>query len=376
MRCPRCLFEGSLAHGKCARCGYDIAQGSLSYIATTRPILSSGLPNQYTLMRGDTLSQGRYRILNQITLPEPQQRQGTAWSAIDTSSSQRHVVIREIAVPQEMARTSSANSVVSAVAQRLQELGQYEGFPQVINLFSDRKTFFLVLLYPEGESLAILLKRQGGALPEPMVAEYGYQVCGLLSLLADQQPPIVHGSVNPETIVINEDRQLASLIHLPLFQSKVLSTGTENVSSGYYAPEQMRGEVDPSSDLYGLAATMHHAVTGYDPHARLAFFHPPARRLNPAVTVQMEMILARQLSLSKSQRYVHPSEMQKDLAALIASYPDSTNNESAMSVADPLRLSASQLREQIRSATLLNIGVFAAISMLLLVGVLLVILRP
>lgn len=47
-----------------------------------------------------------------------------------------------------------------------------------------------------------------------------------------------------------------------------------------------------------------------------------------------------------------------------------------MSVADPLRLSASQLREQIRSATLLNIGVFAAISMLLLVGVLLVILRP
>src|SRR5258708_40101674 len=193
---------------------------------------------------------------------------------------------------------------------------------------------------------------------------------------ADRHPPMVNGAVNPETIVQNENRPGAWLARLPLFQSKVPSTGTENVWSGYYAPEQMRGEVDPSSDLYGLAATMHHAVTGYDPGARLASSPPPARRLNPAVTVQMEMILARQLSLSKSQRYVHPSEMQKDLAALIASYPDSTNNESAMSVADPLRLSASQLREQIRSATLLNIGVFAAISMLLLVGVLLVILRP
>src|SRR5260221_11581839 len=187
-----------------ARCGYDIAQGSSSSIATTRSILSSGLPNQYTLMRGDTLSQGRYRILNQITLPEPQQRQGTAWSAIDTSSSQRHVVIREIAVPQEMARTSSANSVVSAVAQRLQKLGQREGFPQVIDLFSDRKTFFLVLLYPEGESLAILLKRQGGALPEPMVAEYAYHACGRLPRLPPPQPRSVPVSVNPETIVINE----------------------------------------------------------------------------------------------------------------------------------------------------------------------------
>src|SRR5260221_1598589 len=138
----------------------------------------------------------------------------------------------------------------------------------------------------------------------------------------------------------------------------------------------MHVEFNHSSDLYVLAATINQAFTGYDPHARLAFFHPPARRLNPAVTAQMEMILARQLSLSKSQRYVHPSEMQKDLAASIASYPDSTNNESAMSVADPLRLTASQLREHIPSATLLNIGVFAAISTLLLVGVLLVILRP
>jgi len=255
-------------------------------------------------------------------------------------------------------------------------LERYEGFPQVIDLFSEEGANFMVLLYPEGESLAALLNRQSGALPEPVVAEYGYQLCALLAILADQQPPIIHGSINPETIIIREDIQRASLIHFPLFPPEMPSTGALKVSSGYYAPEQAHGEVDLSSDLYGLAATMYHAVTGYSPQERLTFFHPPARRLNPTVTKQMEMILARQLSLSKSQRYTHPIEMQKDLAGLIESYPDSTNIESSTSVGDPLRLSVAQYGEQMRSVTLLNMGVFAAISVLLLVIVLLVIIRP
>lgn len=259
--------------------------------------------------------------------------------------------------------------------QRLQDLGRYEGFPKVIDYFSNQMAYFMVMLNPEGESLATLLKLQSGALPERTVAEYGYQACGLLSHLLNWQPPIVHGSISPETIIISHDGQRAALIHLPPFRPVLPFTSGEMTSSGYYAPEQVRGEVDPSSDLYSLAATMHHAVTGYDPHERLTFFHPPARRLNPAVTAQMEMILARQLSLSKSQRYAHPAEMQKDLATLLASYPDPTGGEPPAFVTDPLRLSSSQLREQTRSNTLLNMGVFAAIGVLLLIGVLFAILR-
>ena len=382
MRCPRCQFEGNLAYGRCTRCGYDLQQGTsgspkVAVVSATPSPASPGLPKQYSLMRGDTLSQGRYRILNQINLPESQQKQGAAWLAIATQVANTRVVIREIIVPQDLARASSANQVVSDVAQRLHTLGQqYEGFPKVIDLFSDKKGYFIVLSHPEGESLAALFKRQGGALPEPLVAEYGYQLCGLLSFLADQQPPIVHGSINPETIIISEDGRQVSLIHLPLYHPYVPSPGVKNETSAYYAREQVRGEVDPSSDLYGLAATMHHAVTGYDPRMRLTFFHPPARRLNPAVTAQMEMILARQLSLSRAQRYAHPSDMQKDLAFLIASYPDLTNTESPQSTDNVLLLSTTQLHEQRRSTLLLNTGVFAAISILLLLGILLAILRP
>ncbi len=378
MRCPRCQFEGSMAYGRCARCGYAMGQFPSGSFRVA-PISAAPVPrmvNSYTLMRGDTLSQGRYRIVSQIPLPDPQQKQAVAWEAQDLQVLQRRVLIRQFVVPPALLGTASAGQVASELAQRLHELGQHEGFPRVIDFFGNPGAYFIVTLPPEGESLAMQLNLQGGALPERVVAEYSYQICGLLARLADQQPPIVHGSINPETIIISPDGRRVSLNHIPLFRPTVPSSGGELSSSGYYAPEQVRGEVDPSSDLYALAATMHHAVTGYHPQERLAFFHPPVRRLNPAVSPQMEMILTRQLSLSKSQRYAHPLEMQSELAALIASYPEPTTGESPAVALDPLHLNASQLREQVRSNTLLNYGVFAAIGVLLLVGVFIALLRP
>lgn len=377
MICPQCMYEGNLINGRCARCGFNAlsnTSGSLRVDPARAAPLSR--PLEYAPMRGDTLREGRYRLMKPMELPETQRKQGAAWTALDSRNSNRQVVVREIRVPPEIARTTPADRVAYTIGQRLTELGKHPGFPKVADFFRENDTYYIVFLYPEGESLAVLLKRQGGALPESMVAEYGYQLCGLLALLAEQQPPIVHGSINPETIIISEGQQFVSLIHIPLFKPDALPGSAEKVASGYYAPEQVHGESSSSSDLYSLAVTMHHAVTGYDPHARLALFHPPARRLNPATTMQMEMILVRQLSLSQSQRYSSPLEMQKDLAALIEAYPDSTENKPGVQTVDPLSLSSAQLRERVHGAVLLNMGVFAAICVLILIGIFFAVLRP
>jgi serine/threonine protein kinase len=376
MRCPYCSYEGILTAGRCPRCGHYLNQGSSG---AALPVLSSSLPgvaNHYTLMRGDSLAEGRYRIIGPVPLPETQRNQGRAWSALDMQAGRRQVLVREVQISPELARTTPANQLVTAVIQRMQILGQYQGFPQFVDFFNEKGIYFLVLVQPEGETLGALIKRQGGALPEPLVANYGYQLCGLLALLANQQPPIVHGSINPETIIINESQQTAWLIHIPLFAPETPSEKGDKAVAGYYAPEQVRGETSSSSDLYSLAATLHHAVTGYDPNARLVFFHPPARRLNPVVSAQMEMILVRQLSLSRAQRYSHPVEMQKDLGALVESYLEAGAEEPVSAAPDPLRLNSEQFRERARSNMLLNAGVFAAIGVLLILGVLLVMLRP
>src|SRR5689334_2905720 len=113
MHCPRCQFEGNMVYGRCARCGYVPAQGSSGSLRVA-PIVSTPSPrmvNPYTLMRGDTLSQGRYRIVNQIVLPEPQQKQAAAWEAQDLQVLQRRVVIRQFVVPPALPGTTSAGQI-------------------------------------------------------------------------------------------------------------------------------------------------------------------------------------------------------------------------------------------------------------------------
>jgi ABC-type branched-subunit amino acid transport system substrate-binding protein len=392
MRCPRCGFEGEPVDGGCARCGYGrakVSSGGLkngnsavnrsplpaqlggSYIANQSPLPVKTYMAR-TLKRGDVLNRGRYRLLEHLTLPENQQDQGTAWFATDTQLPDRRVVIREVALPGEDA--ANKERIIRSIASRMAELAQHPGFPKVLDVFSEQGTYYIVLQHVEGETLASALRRQGGALPERIVAEYGRQVCEMLSLLSRHQPPLVHGSINPETIIVSPDRKRVSLILLPLFPPKEQLITKSKMPSGYLAPEQARGVVEPSSDLYALAATLHHAVTGYDPSERMAFFHPPARRLNPAVTPKMEAILIQALRLSPSQRYARPADMQKDLSALIASYPP--ESEVANPVTNVLRLDAFELRQQSRKRSLVEMSMFAGVGILVIVGFLIAYLRP
>src|SRR6185312_14012370 len=326
MRCPRCNFAGGSVDGGCARCGYRFMKVSAVTFSKGNqhsPVLLSSSPQPLVaeiLNRGDVLRQGRYRLIEQIPLPDNQQGQGTAWLASDVQTPHERVIVRQVA-PLE-GDASHKTQVVRSIALRLTDLAQHPGFPKVLDVFSEHDDYFIVLQQSEGETLATVLKRQGGALPESIVAEYGRQLCESLTVLSRQQPPLVHGAIRPETIIVSRDKSRVSLTHMPLFPPE--EPQMSKILSGYRAPEQVRGNIEPASDLYSLAATLYHAITGYDPGERMAFFYPPARRLNPTVSPRMEAILTRELRLSPQQRYARPVDMQKDLTALLSSYgPDS-----------------------------------------------------
>ncbi len=283
MRCPRCAFKGKPFQGHCAVCGSPLQEDTQISAGITR-INQQSSPNTgqptssmepYTPRIGQT-SATNWHMAIQTTGPGKVLRSG------------RYTLIESVTLPQ-----------------------QNQGM-------EEQDSYFLVFLWPQGRSLAQLLKR--GALPEHTAAEYGWQMCDVLSLLADQHPPLMHGAISPETIIISENGKQAVLFHLPILPLREF-IGHQGTPPGYRAPEQVHGTLTPSSDLYALAATLYHAVTGSDPQERPPAFYPPARRINSEVSATMERILARQLRLSSTQRYSSAYEMQQDLAALIESYP-------------------------------------------------------
>src|SRR5215471_5595465 len=143
MRCPRCNFEGDLVDGACARCGYrrlNISGDSFSVGSVSRrythsstsaaPTASRPLTLQ-RVKRGDVLRQGRYRLIEQLTLPENQRGQGTAWLATDSQLPHGRVVIREVILPGEI--PENKKQMVRSIALRLSELAQHPGFPKVLD---------------------------------------------------------------------------------------------------------------------------------------------------------------------------------------------------------------------------------------------------
>lgn len=373
MPCPHCKFEGSLSRGVCPRCGNVLISvtsphRTLPGTYTLPHVFSTSTQLVQSLKPGDLLHQGRYLLREPLVLPDQLRNKGDAWLATDTKSrTERLVVLRE--VPLSTGISEQNTQTIRRIALRHSELGQYPDLPSVIDVFEGHNTYYIVYQHFEGITLTSLMNARGGALPEYMVAQYGLQLCEMLTIFSRQPSPFVHGSISPDTIIVSPDQSKVSLIHLPFFTPDEIPMPKDAPSSGYSAPEQARGQTLPASDLYTVAAIMHHAVTGYNPRERLNFFYPPARRLNPHVTQQMEGILVRELHLSISQRYQQPADIQADLALLIATTPSlqEETSDTKKTLAHVSRLSNAQLRELSRNRQLLQttrVGLVALLALL------------
>jgi len=141
----------------------------------------------------------------------------------------------------------------------------------------------------------------------------------VLDLLAQQSPPMVHGLIRPEHILIGREN---SQYYLTNFSVVLAGGGTQFVAgiershlSQYAAPEFSRGLVDSRSDMYSLIATAYYAATGTVPTG-ISGSIPSARRINNAISPDFDAILGKGLRAIASQRYQRPSELRQDLLAL------------------------------------------------------------
>ena len=174
--------------------------------------------------------------------------------------------------------------------------------------------FFIVSEFVEGPTLAELIAK-GHRWDESVVTQLLESLLETLEYLHGLSPQVVHRDIKPGNIVMKDgDRPVlidfGSVIDvMPEHRGELTIAGT----AGYMAPEQAMGMIDPRSDLFGVGATILHALT----HTHPSEF--PRKDLEfdldtgLSCSVAIRSVLERLLESNPSRRFQTASEA---LAAL------------------------------------------------------------
>lgn len=131
---------------------------------------------------------------------------------------------------------------------------------------SDR-SFYIVQQLAKGKSLAAWVET-GWRTDEKGIRKIAIQILEILDYLHHLEPPVIHRDIKPQNIIMREDGQVF-LVDFGAVQDTYHNTfmrGNTVVGTyGYMAPEQFRGQAVPTTDLYGLGATLLFLLTHRSP---------------------------------------------------------------------------------------------------------------
>jgi outer membrane protein assembly factor BamB len=198
---------------------------------------------------------------------------------------------------------------------------QHPAIPKVYDFFEENGRVYLILELINGKDLETVLDEAGGPLPEERVARWAVQICDVLTYLHSHDPePIVFRDMKPSNIMVTGQERIV-LIDFGIARNLTRPDrkGTMIGTEGYSPPEQYRGLAEPRGDLYALGATLHHLLTASDPRLETPFtFHErPLRQLNPAVSPELDAVIAQALEYDMSARWASA----EDLKAALQSTP-------------------------------------------------------
>src|SRR5262249_33976658 len=193
--------------------------------------------------------------------------------------------------------------------------------PRIYADFKDEGRQYLAMDFVEGQDLEEGIKREH-RIPEEQALKWADQICDVLEYLHSQKPePIIFRDMKPSNVMIEPDGNVKLIdFGIPkVFQHA--QRGTQIGTPGYAPPEQYQGLATPASDIYALAATLHHMLTGRDPRDEPPFSFPPAYGLNPSISKRTSDARQKALQMTAEDRFQSIAEFRAALRPLPATQP-------------------------------------------------------
>ena len=192
----------------------------------------------------------------------------------------------------------------------------------------------LLLEHLEGPNLRRLIRRHG-AIPLEQLLPLAAHVAAALHYIAQER--MVHLDVKPENIVMGIPPRLIDL-SIARSLERAARTRSPLGTDAYMPPEQCApadrpGQIGPASDVWGLAATLHHAVSGElpfpraksaresdNPLVRFPQLEKEPRGLPDEVPAPLRELIGRGLS-SRPEDRPSAAELVGELEPLVAAQP-------------------------------------------------------
>ncbi len=239
-----------------------------------------------------------------------------------------------VAVKQAFFTSGDSAHAFEREARLLRNL-RHPALPGVIDFFEEEGSSYLVMDYVEGDDLWVILRHRRdnglGPFPHGAVVSWGDQVLDALEFLHRHDPPILHRDIKPQNLKLTTDGRVI-LLDFGLSKGaagEMSRTVNDESLSGftpsYSSPEQMRGEgTTVRSDLFSLAATMYHLLTGSKPvdanRRRIGESKSgtdpvePVDALNPSVPAKLARVIERAMQLDPAARFASADDMRQALA--------------------------------------------------------------
>jgi serine/threonine protein kinase len=261
--------------------------------------------------------QGRYRVERQIG----QGGMGAVFIATDERFGST-VAIKETFFTDEKFRKAFEREA------RLLNSLRHPALPRVSDHFIDGNGQFIVMEFIDGEDLSEQLEAEGKPFDVQDVLKWADQLLDALEYLHTQEMPVIHRDIKPQNLKLNSRGQII-LLDFGLAKGNTTSaesaTAAKSVfgySRNYASLEQIQGTgTDPRSDLYSLAATLYHLLTGVPPadaltRAMNVLSNKPdplieAHHIRPEIPLGVSRLLYEAMSLNAEERPASAKAMRE-----------------------------------------------------------------